>query len=100
MALLHKQGRTEALRLEGEIDLTVADQMGEALRTSIESGTTSVDLSGVTFMDCTGLHILLSAGNALDGQGPLVLLRPSKAVRRVLDLALPGGVPSLRVRDE
>ena len=100
MALLQIEGTSEALRLAGEIDLAVADELTEALRTSIESGTMSVDLSAVTFMDSTGLKILLSAGNQLNGQGPLVLLRPSGSVRRLLDIALPGGVPTLAVRDE
>ena len=100
MVLLRIEGTTEALRLEGEIDLAVADQLAEALSTSIAGGTTAVDVSGVTFIDSTGLKVLLSAANALDGQGPLVLLRPSSAVRRVLDIALLGGVPTLTVRDE
>ena len=99
MALLRIDATPEALRLEGEIDLAVADQLAESLQSSIGSGITSVDLSGVTFIDSTGVHVLLSAGNALDGQGPLVLLRPSKPVRRILDLVLPGGAPSLAVRD-
>jgi anti-sigma B factor antagonist len=100
MELLRITATTEALCLEGEIDLAAADRLGEALRTSIESGTSSVDVSGVTFIDSTGLRILLSAANSLNGQGPLVLLRPSKAVKRLLDLALPGGVPTLAVVDE
>ena len=100
MELLRITATTEALRLEGEIDLSVADQFADALRTSIESGTTSIDVSGVTFIDSTGLQVLLSASNELNGQGPLVLVRPSKPVKRLLDLALPGGVPTLAVLDE
>jgi anti-anti-sigma factor len=100
MALLRITETTEALRLEGEIDLAVADQLAEALQSSIESGTTTVDVSGVTFIDSTGLRIILSAGNRLNEQGPLALRNPSKAVRRLLDIALPGGVPTLAVLDE
>jgi anti-anti-sigma factor len=100
MELLRINETTEALRIEGEIDFAAADQLADALRTSIASGVTTVDLSGVTFFDSEGLSVLLSAGNALDGQGPLVLLRPSKPVRRVLDIAMPGGVPTLTVLDE
>src|SRR3954469_22863871 len=99
MELLRISATPEALRLEGEIDLAVAVQFREALRASIDSGATSVDLSGVTFMDSTALSILLMAAKRLDGQGPLVVLRPSKFVRRLLDLAVPGGHPWLAVRD-
>lgn len=100
MQLLRINATPEALRLEGEIDLAAADQLAEALRASIASGTTSVDLSDVTFIDSSGLHVLVSAAVALDGQGPLVLLRPSKSVKRLLNIALPGGIPTLAVRDE
>lgn len=100
MALHRITATPEALRLEGEIDLAAADRLADALRAAIESGTTVVDLSGVTFLDSTGLHVLLSAGAALNGNGPLVLVRPCPAVRRLLDIALPGGVPALAVRDD
>ena len=100
MALHRISPTAEVLRLEGEIDLAAADQLAEALRTSIESGITSVDVSGVTFIDSSGLRVLLSAANAMNGQGPLVLLRPSERVQRLLDLAIPGGAPGLVVRDE
>jgi anti-anti-sigma factor len=100
MALLRITATTEALCLEGEIDLATGDQLEEALRASIASGTTSIDVSGVTFLDSTALNVLLSAAAALNGQGPLVLVRPSPHVRRLLDIALPGGVPALAVRDD
>ncbi|MGZ4125958.1 MAG: STAS domain-containing protein, partial [Actinomycetota bacterium] len=70
-----------------------------ALDKALESGTRIVDASGVTFMDSTGLQLLLSAAAKLNGRGPLVLLRPSPAVRRVLDLALPNGAPGIDVGD-
>jgi len=97
MARLRVTATAEVLHLEGEIDLASADQLTQALRRWIESGNTCVDVSGVTFLDSTGLHVILSSGNELNGSGPLVLLRPSSAVRRILEIALPGGVPSLVV---
>ena len=100
MTLLRITAAPEALRVEGEIDLASADQLAEALRTAIASEVRSVDVSGVTFLDSTGLEVLLSAGHAMNGDGPLVLLRPSYPVRRLLDIALPGGVPALAVRDD
>ena len=100
MALLRITPTDEALRLEGDIDLAAADQLTEALGEATGSGITVVDVSDVTFLDSTGLHVLLSAANALNGQGPLILRRPSPAVTRILDLAIPGGVAALAVRDD
>jgi len=46
-----------------------------------------LDLSGVSFMDSTGVRALIDAGRAArDHDRPFALLRPSSAVARVLDL--------------
>jgi anti-anti-sigma factor len=94
MELLRITRTDDALRLEGEIDIGVVDELSDALRDSIASGITTVDLSGVSFMDSSGLHVLVSA-KPLNGQGPLVLLHPSRSVARLLDIALPGSVPGV-----
>ena len=55
----------------------------------------------MTFLDSTGLRVFLTAArNTIETQGPIVLVRPSEAVRRLLDLALPGGAPTLVVSDD
>jgi anti-sigma B factor antagonist len=47
-----------------------------------------VDLSGVTFMDSTGIQGLLRAQATVRQRGHQMILRnPSSMVRRVLDLA-------------
>ncbi|MGZ4126215.1 MAG: STAS domain-containing protein [Actinomycetota bacterium] len=99
MELLRNERPALPFRLEGEIDLAVEAEVRAALDKALESGTRIVDASGVTFMDSTGLQLLLSAAAKLNGTGPLVLLRPSPSVRRVLDLALPDGAPGIDVRD-
>jgi anti-sigma B factor antagonist len=90
----------DALALEGEIDLAVADQLDGAVRQALDDGITVLDLSQVTFLDSTGLRIILSASRALNSSGPLVLRRPSNVVRRVLDVAIPGGAPGLVIDDD
>ena len=98
MELLRITKTDDALIVEGEVDLAAADELREALLESAAAGTSVVDTSGVTFIDSTGLHILLSAGRALNGTGPLVLRSPSRAVLRLLSIALPDGTPEIEVR--
>lgn len=100
MQLLRTTRTADALHLEGEIDLAVADQLSEALREAMASGVAVVDLSAVTFIDSTGLHAIVSAARSLNGQGPLVLTRPSRSVARLLGIALPGAMPGVVIRPD
>jgi anti-anti-sigma factor len=71
--------------VRGEIDMDNAGQLVDAITTI--AGTAVVDLSGVTFVDSTGLQGLLRAQKAARQRGDDVILRhPSKAVRRLLEL--------------
>lgn len=75
--------------LRGEIDHTVKNQLTEALLA--RDGTTPsrvvLDLRGVTFMDSSGINILVTAHRAASGaQGWLRLAGPQEAVLRVLQL--------------
>ena len=72
----------------GELDLAGT----EAARTAIEkaeetSGMLVLDLSGLTFMDSTGLEIVLRAARrAHDSGRRLVVARPSPYVRRLFEM--------------
>jgi anti-anti-sigma factor len=98
MELLRITKTDGALIVEGEVDIAAADELREALLESVAAGTSVVDVSGITFIDSTGLHTLLTAGRALNGTGPLVLRSPSRAVQRLLSIALPDGTPEIEVR--
>ena len=78
--------------LYGELDMSSADCVGEALA-GIGGSTVVVDLSKLTFMDSTGITALVVARNRImdDGLGQLVLSRPVSAVRRVLEITGLGG---------
>jgi anti-anti-sigma factor len=56
-----------------------------------------LDLSGVSFLDSSGLRALIAGSVSLDGSGPLELVNLSKAVRRVFEIATPSGLPSVRI---
>lgn len=79
------------LRLEGELDLAGAPRLTAAVDSWPESPAAGrplvLDLSGVSFMDSTGVRTLVDAARtAREGDLAMALLRPSPAVTRVLDL--------------
>ena len=77
------------LRVAGEIDLGTAPQLREAALDALRHhGTTlRVDLRDVSFMDSTGIEVLLATRRraSLEG-GSLTLYRPSRPVRRILEV--------------
>ena len=89
----------EGYQLEGELDMATADDLADVLRAAVEEARQLVlDFSGVSFMDSSGLRVLLEAAGKQNGAGPVVVRDPSAQVRRVLDISIPGGVPGLEVR--
>jgi anti-anti-sigma factor len=80
-ATFHVIGPT--LVVAGEIDGVTADAFGAALSST---AIREVDMSQVTFFNSTGIRVLLAARRArVDGD--LVVIRPSRIVQRVLELA-------------
>jgi anti-sigma B factor antagonist len=76
---------THVLSPKGEIDILTAPQLARRLLGLAEEGKTGVvvDLSSVTFMDSTGLGVLLNAVRALASRhGKLVLVCPNERVLR------------------
>jgi anti-sigma B factor antagonist len=76
--------------VEGELDLSTADQLNETLDSAIASGTGPIvlDLQALRFCDSAGLAVLVKTHNLLGGEGRrLVIASPSTAVSRVLELS-------------
>jgi anti-sigma B factor antagonist len=74
----------------GEIDLATVSQLEDALAASIVDGNTdvAVDLTGVTFMDSTGLRALLAANQNLSSSGHrMALIVAGGPVDRLLDIS-------------
>ena len=70
--------------ISGEIDIATCRAMREALATGPSPAHLEVDMSAVTFMDASGIGVLLAARRlAVDAGGSLTLRAPSRAVRRV-----------------
>jgi anti-sigma B factor antagonist len=77
------------LRVSGEIDLYTAPALRDAALTALRQhgSTLRVDLRDVTFMDSTGIEVLLATRRRADLEGgSLTLCRPTSAVRRIIEV--------------
>lgn len=77
------------MTVKGELDLDNAATLTTRLDDLIASGATLVtlDASGVSFMDSTGLRAIVAAGNKLSARGGRLLIEGvSGAVQRVLEI--------------
>ena len=85
IAVVEEDG-VRVLRLTGEIDSqVVAAYDGPAV---LSAGAAVIDASAVTFLDCRGLGFLVrQTGAARRAGGRPVLRRPTRIVRRVIDIA-------------
>ena len=72
----------------GDVDLASAPALHDRLHPLATRGAgVAVDLAGVTFIDSSGIHALLTSARAIDAAGgSLVLAAPSPAVRRLFEL--------------
>jgi anti-sigma B factor antagonist len=80
------------LRLEGELDFASFDPLREALSAVI--GPVALDVSGLSFLDSTGLRVILERLEA----GPVTLVAPTEAIARLLDLCGLTEVNGLTIR--
>ena len=76
------------VRLVGELDVATVSRADEALAAACASSArVVVDLAELTFMDSSGIRILLQHWSVQrERGGELVLRAPTPAVRRLLDL--------------
>ncbi len=80
------------LVLSGDLDIAGADALDEELlqvESSARSGVLALDLREISFLDSSGLRVLLAADARARGDGRrLVLVRGSAVVHRVFEIAL------------
>jgi anti-sigma B factor antagonist len=81
-------GATPALIVRGEVDLDTRAKFVEALQGIMrDDGAARVDLSGVTFIDSSGISALIECQQrALDQGSQIVLIAPSPPCRRVIQI--------------
>jgi anti-anti-sigma factor len=83
------EGVCAVVRVEGEIDLDSAGELSEAAISAMQEIGPSIvlDMSGVTFMDSTGLKVLLAVHKRAElAGGRLVLAAPTRSVNRVVSI--------------
>jgi len=87
---LERSGDMPVVRVVGEIDLATAPQLRDQLaELPHDSGAVIVDLSEVTFLDSTGLSVLVASWKRFsngDEKGDLRLVVNRPAIERVLEV--------------
>ena len=75
--------------LAGEVDAHTAPELERALTARIaDAGSARLDTSGVTFMDSSGLRVLIGATNESRGRGgDLIVDSPTSVVRRLIEIS-------------
>ena len=99
-----REGGVDVLIAEGEIDISTAARFQEALSAAVSGGHGSLvlDLSEVTFIDSSAVHILSTIASALDAQRRRLAVAcvEGRQVHRVLSLTgLPASVAVYRSRN-
>ncbi len=80
---------TTAILLEGELDISNADDVREAIRNALSRGPKRLvlDLSGLTFLDSTGAAVMMDASQRASLWGVDFLIVPGPpAVQRVFEV--------------
>ena len=83
------EGASTVVSLDGELDLASAERLRPQLLAAVRARprTLVLDVSGLRFVDASGVSVLLEAQRALARSGGAVVLRrPPRVVRRVVQL--------------
>lgn len=89
--MLHSKNRTLIVRADGELDLVSAQQFRETVDRAIEEMlgmNLIIDLSRVTFIDSSGLGVILGRYRIIQAKnGKMVLCGMNRNVQRILELS-------------
>jgi anti-sigma B factor antagonist len=86
----------ESARLSGELDLLVYEKADVALSPLFDApGDVTLDVSGLTFIDSSGIRLFVRLERAIRDRGGVLHLRgPSPHIARVFEVA---GLPDLGI---
>jgi anti-anti-sigma factor len=86
------------LRLDGELDLATAPLLTEALLDLASEREVHLDFATLTFLDSSGLHVIVTLARSQHGNRSVVLLNPPPAVRRILEITGIDKHPAVQIR--
>jgi anti-sigma B factor antagonist len=89
VASIEQRGDAVVVALQGDVDLYNTEQLRTALREARERAERRVvvDLGSVTFIDSTGLGVLVEAHRARADDKVLLLAAPQLETRRALEIS-------------
>ncbi len=88
LSLVPLEAPLRGFRLVGELDISSARDLSDALTPLPQAGDLTLDLSELEFIDSSGLHaIVLYAGSLNGAGGKLILANPTVMTERVFDIA-------------
>jgi anti-sigma B factor antagonist len=95
-------GGSVVLEAEGELDLSTASRLGDPLMQFTEAASgVVVDLSLVSFIDSSGLAMLMKGYRSRNGSGMSIVIAPDSQVARVFGIAcLDRALPVFTTRGE
>jgi anti-anti-sigma factor len=86
------------LRLSGEIDMSTAPMLQDALTSAMAGGQrVTLDMRDVGFIDSSGLQVILTSAKDANPSTLLTIKDPSSAVRRVMELFGMEAIPQIAV---
>jgi len=81
----------------GELDLLSAPELEAALAEWDGTEPLVLDMAGVSFIDSTGLRLLLQLCLRSAVRPAVIIRNPSASVRHLLKMSMPGGIPELAI---
>lgn len=80
--------RTDGWAIEGEIDANSAPSLASALAAMPDVPQVVADFAGVTFMDSSGLRVLVDAASLAASAGKtFAIANPQVAIKRVVEIS-------------
>ena len=88
---------TSTLQLAGEIDAATVPHLVDALATLNGVTETTLDLTGLTFIDSSGVHAIVDYARSREPGGTVRLTGVSPTVSQLFEITCLEEVPNLRI---
>jgi anti-anti-sigma factor len=85
---VERSGGRAVISVTGELDIATIGSLGPAVRAELRQGSVVLDLSGLSFMDSSGVRLIDTLLREVDAEGWTLTFRPAlhRAVRQVLEM--------------